>query len=414
MIQFKPFRGIRPAKNKASLVPTQNIDHYSKQEIKKELKENPCSFMQILSPMITPNELDYATKYERVRSRLEDFLRDEILVQDRKSFYVYQQEKADGTQFTGVLGVINMDDYKQNQIKRHEATIQKRVENFANYLKNVHFQSDPILLTTTDFHNIELIMSMSTRNTPTLEFTDQHETVHRLWQMKDRLIMKQMKDAVEKLDALYIADGHHRTDSASRYTEAMRKDDPEYFGMEAYNFAMGIVIPGNQLNILDYNRLIKDLNGFSTEEFLEKIGKVFSVIDKSAPYYPSHKHHISMYLDGKFYGLYVDRELRGKPEGLGELDTFLWEEHLMKPILGIENSRTDERVQFLRGTGDIEGILKLKEKVDSGEYKVAFGFYPVAVQDLQLIADLGCTMPPKSTYIEPKLLTAFTLFDMKD
>lgn len=415
MINFRPFRGIRPAKQKASSVTTKNVDYYDKEEVERELATNAESYLQVIRPTLQPSNDPVHERYDDVRTNFEKFMEDEILIQDLKSYYIYEQEQENGIKTMGIIGVVSVDDFNNGDIKKHENTIEEREQIFANYLKCIHIQSDPVLLTFPENQSIELLMSMTTRNTPTLEFVGEDKHTHRLWQVKDRLVMKQLKSAIEKLPSLYIADGHHRMGSSSLYTEHMRKEEPDYFGGEAFNFTMAILVPGNHLNIYDYNRLVTDLNGMSAEEFLKKVDEVFTIVEKGeTPYFPSHKHHISMYLDGKFYGLYVNQELRGVPKGLGELDTFLWEEHLIKPLLNIQNSRTDKRLKFKKGTGDLDGIMKLKEAVDSGEFAVGFGFYPISIHDLILVADEGLTMPPKSTYIEPKFLSALTILDLSN
>lgn len=415
MIKFRPFAAVRPAKEKAGIVTTKNIDYYLKDEIKKELATNSESFLHVISPSVEatldpPNEpnIDF-------RKGFEQFLEDEILLKDIKSYYIYEQLDDSERSTIGILGAVSIDDYNKGLIKKHENTIEEREIRFAEFLKKIQIQSDPIMLTFPENQSIELLISMTTRNTPTLEFTGIDGNTHRLWQVRDRLVMKQMKTAVEKLPALYIADGHHRMGSSSIFTQHMREEEPDFFGGEAFNFAMAVLIPGNHLNIYDYNRMITDLNGMTADEFLAKIDEVFTIIEKDdVPYFPSHKHHISMYLEGKFYGLYVNQELRGIPKGLGELDTYLWEEYLMKPLLGVDNIRTNKRVGFIKGTGDLDGIMKMKEKVDSGEFKVGFGFYPISIHDLLLVADEGLVMPPKSTYIEPKFLSALTILDLND
>ncbi|MDO5654729.1 MAG: DUF1015 domain-containing protein [Flavobacteriaceae bacterium] len=415
MINFRPFRAVRPAKQKATTVTSRNIDYYNEEEMEKELATNDESFLQVLEPNIRHSEESPDNRFKKVRNNFERFLAEEILMRDNKSYYIYEQQDAQGNIVPGILGTVSTDDFNKGLIKKHENTLEEREKRFAEFLKVTHFQSDPVMLTFPENQNIELIMSMTTRNTPTLEFKGNDNKIHRLWQVKDRLVMKQLKTAIEKLPALYIADGHHRMGSSSLYTSAMRKEEPDFFGGEAFNYAMAILIPGNHLNIYDYNRMVTDLNGMTTEDFLAAVDKVFTIVEKGEnPYFPSHKHHISMYLDGKFYGLYVNQNLRGIPKGYGELDTWLWEEHILKPLLGVKNIRVDARVAFQKGTGDLRGIMDMKEKVDSGKFKVAFGFYPIAISDLILIADEGLTMPPKSTYIEPKFLSALTILDLMD
>lgn len=414
MIEFKPFCGVRPAKNKASTVTTKNLDYYLKEEISHELNNTPESFLNILKPTIEHKEWSDKEKYHEVRQNFQEFLKEGILLKDKKSYYIYEQEDANGAVTIGVIGIISIDNVRNSQIKKHENTLGEREEIFANHLKAIHMQADPVLLTFPENQSIELIMSMTTRHTPTLEFIGADDHTHRLWQVKDRLIMQQLKSAIEKLPSLYVADGHHRLGSLELYTDYMREQEPDFFGGEAFNYAMAVIVPGNFLKVKDYNRLIKDLNGYTPIEFLEKISGVFSVIEKEKPYYPSGKHHISLYLDGKFYALYVNQEYRGIPKALGELDTYLWEEHIMKPVLEVGNSRKSKRVKFKKGTGNIDGILAMKEMVDSGEFVAAFGFYPVSINDLILVADENKMMPPKSTFIEPKFLSALTTFDLTD
>lgn len=412
MIQFKPFKGIRPSKSNASAVTVRSVDFYDTEKVEVE-KDNVMSFHNIIAPVLGVNpDLDKTSA--EVRRKMENFLEENTLMKDRKSYYIYEQESEGQEKCLGIVGLVSVDDYEKGLIKKHENTIPDLEKVFTQYAHGMQIQADPVLLTYPESQSIELIVSMTTRKTPTLEFVGVDEKKHRLWQVKDRLVMSQLKKAIEKLPSLYIADGHHRLASSLRYAKERREKDEDFWGGEAYNYSMAILVPGNFLQIIDYNRLVTDLNGLSTPEFLEKISRVFSVIEKDEPYYPVGKHHISMYLDGKFYALYVNQEFRGIPKGVGELDIYLWEEHMMKPILGIKDSKEDKRVKFVKGTGDVTGILKIKEKVDSGEFKVGFGFYPIQVKDFTLVADEGQTMPPKSTYIMPKVLSALTILDLED
>ncbi|MGI9527929.1 MAG: DUF1015 domain-containing protein [Weeksellaceae bacterium] len=415
MIEFKPFKGVRPAKQKAAEVTSKNVETYSQEDIVKEINKNSESFLNIVKPIVVDHLTDEEKITDKVRHNFEDFISDEILLTDRKSYYIYEQENNNEQVIIGIIGVVSIDDFVAGKIKPHEDTIEKREKIFDEFLNSAHFQSDPILLTFPENQNIELIMSMTTRHSPTLEFSGKDGHTHRLWQVKDRLVMKQLKSSIEKLETFYIADGHHRMVCAERYTQKARANEPDFFGGEAFNYAMAILVPDNHLKIFDYNRVVKDLNGLSIESFLEKLNKVFTVIEKGeTPYFPSHKHHISMYMDGQFYSLYVNQEYRGIPKGLGELDTYLWEEYVMKPVLGIENSRVDDRIEFVKGTGDIDGILKMKDMVDGGDFKISFGFYPISPEDMRLVADEGLIMPPKSTYIEPKFLSGLTIYDLED
>ncbi|MBV7441885.1 DUF1015 domain-containing protein [Weeksellaceae bacterium TAE3-ERU29] len=402
MIQFKPFKAIRPTKSDDVNIALERINYFN---IIKDNRLNNNS-----------NELQNFSKADvlKIKEKFSNLLKDRILTKDSASYYIYEQEFSSNTKVLGIIGCVSLDDYDKGFIKKHEDTFKEREEEFTQYLKDFTLQPDPVLLTFRENQRIELIISMVTVKAPTLEFLGNDGKSHRLWQVKDRLVMKQLKSAVESLSALYIADGHHRMESSAHYTQFRRENEPDFFGGEIFNYTLAVIIPGNYLHIYDYNRLVKDLNGYTTDEFLEKISKVFTVLEKKEPYYPSAKHHISMYLDGKFYALYINREYRGIPKGLGELDTFLWEKHIMKPILNIDNSDKTSKIDFIKGTGDLHGIIKLKEKVDSGEYKAGFGFYPISIDDLILVSDENKTMPPKSTYIYPKFLSALTTLDLND
>lgn len=397
---------IRPAKSEDVSISTKQIDYHNM------VSDNDLDY----NPDPRTDDLKKISKSDvlKIKENFNTLLEEKSLVKDTASYYIYEQEFSTNTKILGIIGCVSLDDYKNGLIKKHENTLKAREEKFTQYLKTLGLQPDPVLLTFQENHKIEIITSMVTVKAPTLEFLGNDGKIHRLWQVKDRLVMQQLKSAIEKLPALYIADGHHRMESSAHYTEFRRKNEPDFFGGEMFNYTLAVIIPGNYLHIYDYNRLVKDLNGLSTEEFLAEMGKVFKVLEKDQPYYPSAKHHISMYLDGKFYALYVNHEYRGIPKGLGELDTFLWEEHIMKPILNIENSSQTSAIDFIKGTGDLHGIMKMKEKVDSGEYKVGFGFYPVNINDLTLVSDENKTMPPKSTYIYPKFLSALTTLDLND
>ena len=229
------------------------------------------------------------------------------------------------------------------------------------------------------------------------------------------LNLKQLKESIERLDDLYIADGHHRMESSERYTTfATQNSADEVYGDEAFNYTLALLVSNEELIINDYNRLIKDLNGLSSEEFIARLEEYFEIIPKNDELtVPTKKHHLVMYLDNKFYSLYVKNNLLNT-EGLSELDTYIFEETVLKSILNIQDTKKDIRVHYECGTRDKEGVEALKNKVDHHDYIAAFAFYPVDVKDLQLIADLGLKMPPKSTYIEPKPLSGFAVFDLKE
>lgn len=415
MPQFKPFKGIRPTEAVAQQFVTTSIDRYSTEEIEKYIQQTPHSFLQIIQPTFDSETTDSKKRFEKVRTTFDDYLEEKILVQDKSSFYVYQVVHPSGRQTKGLLGLVNIDDYRNNTIKKHEETLNHRVELFANYLKGANFHAEPVLLTYPPVQRVDLLMNAEMNKTPVLKIEDTDGVQHLLWRIDNRLTIRQIKESIERMPNLYIADGHHRMESSDSYTtHATALETEEVYGDEAFNYTLAMLVSNEELIINDYNRVIKDLNGLTTEEFLTKLEEYFDILPKGEEaFLPTKKHHLLMYLDQKFYSLYA-KASQCTIQGLCELDTFIFEENLLKPILNIHDTRNDERVNFVYGTSCKEGIEELKNTVDTKDYVAGFAFYPVNVEDLQLIADLGLKMPPKSTYIEPKPLSGFAIYDLKE
>lgn len=414
MPQFKPFKGIRPVKDIAGFFSTKSVDNYNDDELEIEISSNANSFLQIIKPTWKDENLSTEQKHSKVRQNFLDFLNSENSEKDKPSFYIYQVTKPGKEQIRALIGLVSIKDYAQGKIKKHEETLTKRVELFANYLQNIHFHAEPVLLTYPHNQRIDLLMDVEMKRLPVVSFKDKEENLHQLWQVENRLNLQQFKDSIEKNDSLYIADGHHRMESSFVYTQAVSQKSTEGTGSEPYHYTLAMLVSDRELIIKDYNRLVKDLNGYSEEEFLRKLNEKFEITERGgSPFFPSKKHHLGLYMNGKFYSLFAKKEFL-TAEGLSELDTYLFEEFILKPVLDIRNSRDDERLGFLRGTGNVEGIKNLQSKVDSGKFKAGFFFYPVAAHDLEKIADLGLKMPPKSTYIEPKPLSGLTIFQLKE
>ncbi len=415
MPQFRPFKGIRATEDNVKDFVTKSVDRYSKEEIDQNIKSRFQSFLHVIEPTWDASIEDVPTRFSKVRENLDHYLEDRILVQDKSSFYIYQLIQPNGQQIKGLLGLVNINDYNENTIKKHEETIERRVELFANYLKGAHFHAEPVLLTYPPAQRVDLLMETEMKRKPTLRLEDEHGVEHILWRVDNRLNLKQFKDSIERLESLYIADGHHRMSSSALYTEAIAADyGEEVYGDETFNYTLAMLVSNDELVINDYNRVVRDLNGLSKEEFIARLEEGFEVLPKGKDVFiPTKKHHLLMYIDQEFYSLYP-KNLEADAEGLKELDTYIFEEHILKPILDIHDTRNDRRIGFIHGNRDKEGIESLKQKVDEGNYAVGFAFYPISVDDLQLIADLGLKMPPKSTYIEPKPLSGFTIFDLND
>jgi uncharacterized protein (DUF1015 family) len=414
MPQFKPFKGIRPVNEIAGFFATKSVDAYNEDELMEELSKNTDSFLHIIKPNWESDKLSTEKKHKLVAENFHDFLQSDRVEKDRSSYYIYQITKINKEKVKAIIGLVNMDDYAEGKIKIHEATLTKRVEMFANYLQNIHFHAEPVLLTYPHNQRIDLLMDVEMKKKAVISFKDKDENHHQLWQVENRLNMQQIKDSIEKYDNLYIADGHHRMESSMVYTQEMRKKIKGSNGADPINFTLAMLVSDKELIIKDYNRLIKDLNGFSAEDLLVKLQENFEIAERGeAAFFPSKKHHIGMYINGKFYSLFVRKEALSV-KGLSELDTYLLEELILKPILNIQNTSDDDRIGFIRGSGNIEGVKKLQECVDTGNFEIGFFFYPVAAHDLEMIADLGLKMPPKSTYIEPKPLNGLTIFQLKE
>ena len=412
MPQFKPFKGIRPVKEIAGFFSTKSVDNYSKEELEKEISANADSFLQIIKPTWESKNKSAEAIHKEVRNNFLNFLNSENSEKDKPSFYIYQLTKRGKEHTRGLIGLVNIQDYAEGKIKKHEETLTKRVELFANYLLNIHFHSEPVLLTYPHNQRVDLLMDLEMKRLPVVSFKDKDENHHQLWQVENRLNLQQFKDSIEKNESLYIADGHHRMESSSVYTEKISRKDKESSELHQYTLAM--LVSDRELIIKDYNRLIKDLNGFTEEEFLKKLNEKFEITERGeTPFFPSKKHHLGLYMNGKFYSLFVRKEALSS-DGLSELDTYLFEEFILKPILNIQDSRDNSRLDFICGTGNVEGVKNLQAKVDDEHFKAGFFFYPVAAHDLERIADLDLKMPPKSTYIEPKPLSGLTIFQLKE
>lgn len=410
---FKPFRGVRPSEDYVDIFPTHPLDNFSQEEINKKAQIE-SSYIQMIKPYVVSKSKDIDRNLRKIRTNFEELLEENVLVQDPSSYYLYEQFLPNKTIFRGLLGLVSIEDFRNGKIKKHESTLTQRKEKLAYYLDKVNIQAEPVLLTYIANPKVELLMNHEEKNVPILNYLDEKGTRHKIWRIDNRLKMKQFKDVLEQIDSFYIADGHHRIGSTALNAKNHEEKNKKHNGTEHYNFAYSFLVSNQSVQIHDYNRLLEDLNGLNEKEFLAKIGDHFLIHEKGkTPYYPSQKFHISMYLGGEFYSLHVKHELRQKQSDLNDLDHFLLEQFIIKDILGIEDPKTTEKITYIKGNSTVEGITAIKEKVDSGEYKVGFGIYPVSFNDLLKVSDEKIVMPPKCTYIEPKLVTALVMYDMK-
>ncbi|SDE54435.1 DUF1015 domain-containing protein [Riemerella columbipharyngis] len=413
MPTFKPFKGVRPKDSLLQTFPTRALDNFSGEEILKKSQQE-CSYVNMVKPYVCSKSKDVARNLRKVRNNYEVLLNENQLIRDETSYYLYEQTMPDKSTFRGLLGLVSVDDFWNGKIKKHESTLTHKKEKLAYYLQKVNIQAEPVLLTYNANPKIEMLMNHEEKNIPILNVTSDDGVKHKIWKINNLLKLQQLKEVLDQVDSFYIADGHHRMGSAAFNAKNQREKSKKVLGTEGYNYVYSFIVSNQSIKIYDYNRVIKDLNGLSEEKFFAALEKYFYINKKgNEPYYPSQKHHISMYLEGEFYSLHVKHDLRPKEQGLDCIDHYLLEKYILKPILKIEDSKTSNRIKFVKGNSTLEGIELLKAKVDSGEFKVAFGLYPVSCSDLMKVSDLKQKMPPKSTLISPKLMTALIMYDMK-
>ena len=402
MAIVRPFKAIRPARDKANLVASRSYLTYSDETIKEKLDHNPYTFLHIINPDYnTPKKTTGIAKFKLVKEKFQQFIADGILKKDAvESFYVYQK-KNQLNAFTGIIGASSVEDYLNNKIKKHEQTLTKREKMFRNYLDITGFNAEPVLLAHEPNKEIKSILDKYTSTRSEYEFTTTNKSLHKLWIVDNWSDIKMITNAFEKIENIYIADGHHRCASSALFYKDQKSELSSYF--------MSYLVDENQLNILNFNRLVKHLNGLTASKLLEKIKEKYTLnYKKESPYSPTLKYEISMYLEGKWYSLIANKQ---KYSSTAEsLDPSILSKNILKPLLNILDERTDQKISFLDGTNPLSVI---KAKVDSGEYAVGFILKPISITAIKKVADNNEIMPPKSTYIQPKLRSGLTIYPIE-
>ncbi len=412
MAHIKPFRAIRPAQDKVSFVASKSYEEYSKNELKSILRYNPFSFLHIINPGFKFHKnITGKERFALVRNRYLEFLEDDIFLKDSEPcFYLYQIEKGDFKSM-GFFCACSVDDYRKDVIKKHEDTIHRREQLFADYLHTVGFNAEPVLMTYEDNPSLSQLLQGEMNHIPIYDFTTTDKVNHRLWKISNKETIQALESLFEEMEALYIADGHHRSASSNLLAQKMEEENNSHSGQESYNYFMACLIPESQIKIYEFNRMVKDLNGLTKEEFLIKLDAYYRIEKKDDGLYkPTRKHHFSMYLDGEFYSLYLRKTKYQFTDALSELDTQILFKTILEPILGISDLRKDKRIFY--GYGKYN-LIKMKDNVDSGEFAVGFSLVPINMEEIKAIADAGLVMPPKSTYIEPKLRSGLTIYEVK-
>ena len=407
MAKVIPFKAVLPTRDKVSLVASRSYQTYTQAEREARLDYNPFSFLHIVNPGYKYDKvISGQERYTLVRNRYLEFKEDGVLKQDDiPSYYIYKIVDRDKNVYNGIVAATSAEDYKNDIIKKHEDTIEYRENTFKEYLKTVGFNAEPVLLTYPDNDIIESIISRTQEERAEFEFTTTYRDTHFLWKLNDLKSVTTIKEEFENIETIYIADGHHRSASSFLLSEDRKPNNEN----DAYNFFMSYLIPESALKIYEFNRLVKNLNGLTKEEFLIQLDTVYRIENReSVLYKPSKKHHFSMYLDGEFYSLYLRKSNFTFNTSLDALDTQILYKTILEPILGIKDMRNDQRLDYSHGKND---LVTIKSKVDSKKFTVGFGLVPITIDEMKSIADEGLTMPPKSTFIEPKLRSGVTIYE---
>ena len=411
MAKVLPFKAVRPTRDKVSLVASRSYQSYTQAELEARLDYNPFSFLHVVNPGYRYHKtISGKERYQLVKNRYLEFKEDSVFIQDNKpSYYVYKIVNREGNSFSGIIAATSAEDYELDVIKKHEDTIEFRENIFKDYLKTVGFNAEPVLLTYPDNPIIDSIILETQKERAEFEFTTTYRDTHYLWILNNEKTIDIVKRAFEAIDTIYIADGHHRSASSYLLSKELKSQNKTHSGKEAYNYFMSYLIPESHLKIYEFNRLIKDLNGLTKETFLIELDTMFRIENRGIELYkPNKKHHFSMYLDGEFYSLYLRKSNYTFTTSLDALDTQILYKTILEPLLGISDLRNDTRIDYSYGRND---LVNIKSKVDRGEFVVGFGLVPITVNEIKAIADDGLTMPPKSTYIEPKLRSGLTIYE---
>ena len=417
MSVVRAFRAVRPARELAAQVAALPYDVMNSEEARQMVVGNPHSFLHVDKAEIDldPSIDLYDTRvYEKARDNLNKMIAEGVLLQDEAPcLYIYKQV-MNGRAQIGIVGCTAVDDYRNNVIKKHELTRADKEQDRINHVDYCDANTGPIFLTYRARKSIDaMVAAVMAAKAPVYDFVSEDGISHTVWVMDDPAAVDAVCREFEGVESLYIADGHHRSASAVRVGMKRREAKPDYDGSEEFNFFLSVIFPDDQLYIMDYNRIVKDLNGYTKEQFLEKVSEKFTVTPYagSGVLKPEKKHTYGMYLDGKWVLLEAKAGSFDESDPVARLDVSILQNNLLSPVLGIGDPRTDKRIDFV---GGIRGLQTLADRVDSGSMAVAFSMYPTTMDDLMDIADAGAIMPPKSTWFEPKLRSGLFIHKLSE
>lgn len=412
MAGIKPFTAIRPQEEYASHVAALPYDVYNREEAKAEAGREKLSFLRIdRAETQLPDSIDTYDErvYQKAKQLYGEMKERKIFLKDDKPCYYVYQLAMDGRKQTGIVACASVDDYLNNIIKKHENTREEKEQDRIRHVDALSAQTGPIFLAYRSEDAINRVVAdLVESSEPIYDFTADDGVSHTVWRMEIPGQIKEISDAFGRMDDIYIADGHHRAASAVKVSLRRREAKADFDGSEEFNYFLSVLFPDDQLMIMDYNRVVKDLNGLAKEEFLQEIGKHFTISKLPGAKSPEKKGQVAMYLEKEWYLLCASEELLGIDDAVASLDVSLLQDYLLGPVLGIGDPRTDNRIDFV---GGIRGLGELERRADS-DMKVAFAMYPTSIAELFAVADAGLLMPPKSTWFEPKLRSGLFIHEI--
>jgi uncharacterized protein (DUF1015 family) len=414
MAVIHPFRGYRPLKENVEKVASRPYDVLNSAEARVEVEGNPWSFLHVVKPEVDlpeGTELHSAAVYNKGRENLEELIREGAFFQDEKDMlYIYAQTMWGKTQY-GIVGCAAVKDYLAGIVKKHELTRPDKEEDRMNHIRVTNFNAEPVFFAYPEHVELDSIVAGIVAGKPEYDFTTPDGVGHRFWLIgEDRTIGRITEIFDKEIPFTYVADGHHRTAAAALVGQERKEQNAGHVGNEEYNYFLAVHFPDSQLTIIDYNRVVRDLNGYDPEGFLKALEKGFRVEEKGTePFKPGRLHEFGMYLRGKWYSLAARTGTYNDEDPIGCLDVTVLSEQVLGPLLDITDLRKSERIDFV---GGIRGLEELSNRVDSGEMEVAFALYPVSMRQLMDIADSGMIMPPKTTWFEPKLRSGLVIHSL--
>jgi len=405
MSKIIPFKAVRPTSDKVALVTCRNYDDYSSAELAAWLSFNPYSFLHVIHPAyVHSQKITLDKRFKGVAHKYQDFKNDGVFIEDENPVFFLYEIQTKTNSFTGIVAGTSIDDYKNNIIKKHEDTLQYRVELFKDYLHQTGFNTEPVLITYPDHPSINQWIEEKKKSVPIYNYSTTNKEKHQLWKIDSKEDILWLQKQFENIPELYIADGHHRSASAE-----LLFDQDQHLANENLNFFMSFLIAESEVKIYEFNRIIRDLNGHEVADFLTKLEEHFIIKNKEQELWkPQSKFEFGMYLDGNFYALFYKQETNN-PTILENLDAQILYDKVLQPLLGIDDLRNDERIEYIPGK---QSILTIKELIDEGEFEVGFMLYPSDISEIKALADNNLIMPPKSTYIEPKFRSGLIVYEL--